>query len=478
MLPTLTGSIGSHQPSYFISSLPLQPTPPPRQILSVSQLNSLARELLEEAFPLIWVEGEISNLSRPSSGHLYFTLKDERAQVRCALFRTRGRYLGFNPAEGDKVLARARLSLYEARGDYQLIVESLEPAGDGALRRAFELLKQKLLAEGLFDTARKRPLPPFVQRVAVITSATGAAIRDILSVLKRRFPAIEVTLLPVAVQGASAAGEIVAAIATANRLADQFDLILLGRGGGSLEDLWPFNEEQVVRAIYHSKLPVVSAVGHETDFTLADLVADLRAPTPSAAAELISPDQEALLAILAAFTARLQTAMRQRLAQQQARLTALERQLRHPGQRLREQAQRVDEFELRLRHGLRQRLRQAESRLLILNARLWRHLPNEQVERHGARLDALRRRLQQAMEQRLGHEQNRLTALLTTLNAVSPLSTLARGYAIVTRAEDGLLLHDAGQVECGQQVIARLHQGALLCRVEGRESIDAEADEP
>ncbi len=446
---------------------PSRPTPP---ILSVSQLNSLARELLEEAFALVWVEGEISNLSRPASGHLYFTLKDERAQVRCALFRTRGRSLGFNPAEGDRVVARARLSLYEARGDYQLIIEGLEPAGDGALRRRLELLKQKLLAEGLFDSARKRPLPAFVQRIAVITSPSGAAIHDILTVLKRRFAAIEVTLLPVAVQGAAAAGEIIAAIATANRLADQFDLILLARGGGSLEDLWCFNDEQLVRAIFHSRLPVVSAVGHETDFTLADLVADLRAPTPSAAAELISPSQDAVLATLAQQIERLHGAMRQRLQRQQAHLTMLERRLRHPGQRLREQAQRVDELELRLRHGLLRQLRQSESRLQLLNGRLWQQLPNRRLDQHGSQLEALQRRLRQALRQRLDQRQHRLEQLLATLNAVSPLQTLARGYAIASRAGDGLLLRDADQVEPGQPVAVRLHRGRLLCRVEQRES--------
>lgn len=451
---------------------PSRPTPP---ILSVSQLNSLARELLEEAFALVWVEGEISNLSRPASGHLYFTLKDERAQVRCALFRTRGRSLGFTPAEGDRVVARARLSLYEARGDYQLIVEGLEPAGDGALRRRLELLKQKLLAEGLFDSTRKRPLPAWVQRIAVITSPSGAAIHDILTVLKRRFPSIEVTLLPVAVQGSAAAAEMVAAIATANRLADRFDLILLGRGGGSLEDLWCFNDEQLVRAIYHSRLPVVSAVGHETDFTLADLVADLRAPTPSAAAELISPSREALLATLAQQIDRLHGAMRQRLQQQQTQLNALERRLRHPGQRLREQAQRIDELELRLRHGLLRQLRQSEDRLQGLNGRLWQQLPRQRLDQHRSQLQALQWRLRQALTQRLDHRRHRLEQALATLNAVSPLQTLARGYAIANRAGDGLLLRDAEQVEPGQPVAVRLHRGRLLCRVEQCEPAPNEA---
>ena len=266
-------------------------------ILTPSQLNTLARDLLEGAFPLVLVEGEIGNLSRPGSGHLYFTLKDARAQVRCALFKPKSQWLGFTPREGLRVLARGRLTLYEARGDYQLILDSMEEAGEGALRRAFEELKARLQSEGLFDAARKRPLPAHVRRLAVLTSASGAVIRDIVSVLRRRFPLVEVDLLPVPVQGDTAAAQIRAMLQRAIASA-RYDVIVLARGGGSLEDLWAFNDEALVRAIAASPLPVVSAIGHETDFTLADFAADLRAPTPSAAAELLVPDRANLLAHL------------------------------------------------------------------------------------------------------------------------------------------------------------------------------------
>src|SRR5690625_2927780 len=257
-----------------------------RDVLSVSQLNRRSKQILETHLPLVWVEGEVSNLSRPSSGHWYFTLKDDQAQVRCAMFRNRNQLVRFNPAQGQQLLLRARVSLYEGRGDYQLIVEHMEEAGFGALQRAFEELKTRLSQEGLFASERKRPLPTLPKHIGVITSPTGAAIRDILSVLKRRFPAVPVTVLPVPVQGKEAAPAIVSALDLANR-SELFDVLILARGGGSLEDLWPFNEEAVARAIYASRTPVVSAVGHEVDFSIADFVADVRAPTPSAAAELV-----------------------------------------------------------------------------------------------------------------------------------------------------------------------------------------------
>ena len=261
-----------------------------REIFTVSDLNREARELLEGHFPLVWVEGEISNLARPSSGHIYFSLKDEAAQVRCAMFKMRNRLLNFQPENGQQVLARARISLYEARGDFQLIIEHMEETGDGALRRQFELLKHKLFEEGLFDESHKRELPSLPTRLGVITSPSGAAIRDILSVLKRRFPGIPILIYPVPVQGNEAPPAIIDAIKTAGIRKD-CDLLILARGGGSLEDLWAFNDESVARAIYHCPIPVVTGIGHEIDFTIADFVADFRAPTPSAAAEYISPDQ-------------------------------------------------------------------------------------------------------------------------------------------------------------------------------------------
>src|SRR5690606_35272474 len=293
-------------------SNPLLPTGTEREILSVSQLNRRAKQLLETHLPLLWVEGELSNVSQPSSGHWYFTLKDDQAQVRCAMFRNRNMLVRFKPQQGQQVLVRARVSLYEGRGDYQLIAEHMEEAGTGALQRAFEALKAKLGAEGLFDEARKRPIPTLPRHIGVITSPTGAAIRDVLTVLERRFPSIPVTVIPVAVQGKESAPQIVRALELANRCG-LFDVLLLTRGGGSLEDLWSFNEEAVARAVAASQLPVVCAVGHEVDFSIADFVADLRAPTPSAAAELMTPDGEDWLETFIGYEVMLEDAMERKL---------------------------------------------------------------------------------------------------------------------------------------------------------------------
>jgi exodeoxyribonuclease VII large subunit len=330
----------------------------PGDVLSVSQLNRLARQLIEDCFPMIWVEGEISNLSRPSSGHWYFTLKDSGAQVRCAMFRARNIRLKFQPVEGSKIMLKGTLSLYEARGDYQLIAEDMQPAGQGLLAAKFEQLKQKLQTEGLFDPSRKKPVPAHPRHIAVITSATGAAIHDILTVLKRRSPSTRITLIPVPVQGEQAPGAIARAIVVANTLVatgeKDFDVILAGRGGGSLEDLWAFNDERVARAIAASGLPIVSAVGHEVDFTIADFVADVRAATPSAAAELLSTDQREYAQKITALRLRLinrwqhiATQTRQRISWHEKRL-----QTQHPGQRLRQRVLRLDELELRSRQAM------------------------------------------------------------------------------------------------------------------------------
>jgi exodeoxyribonuclease VII large subunit len=320
-----------------------------REVLSVSDLNRQARELLEGEFPLVFVDGELSNLARPSSGHWYFTLKDDRAQIRCAMFRNRNRYINFKPVDGTQVIVHGKVSIYEGRGDFQLIAEQMEEAGDGALRRAYEQLKQKLHLEGLFDDDQKSPLPPLPQHIGVITSPSGAAVRDVLTVMRRRFPAISLTILPVQVQGDQAPDQIVAAIETANQYPDMaFDLLLVTRGGGSLEDLWAFNTEKVARAIHSSEIPVVSAIGHEIDFTIADFVADLRAPTPSAAAELISPDQNEWQQILAGYMNMFEGFMANQLSGMKATLSSLSRRLRHPGQRLEDQAQRLDDLEIRL----------------------------------------------------------------------------------------------------------------------------------
>lgn len=443
------------------------PDTPSRDVYTVSRLNAEARAVLEGSFPLLWVEGEISNLARPASGHWYFSLKDSAAQVRCAMFRQRNQLLRFKPQDGMHVLLRVRISLYEGRGEFQLIAEHMEEAGSGALQRAFEMLKLRLQNEGLFDAARKRPLPRLPRRIGVVTSPTGAAIHDILTVLARRFPTIPVVIYPVPVQGSGAGAQIAAAIRRAGERAE-CDVLIVGRGGGSLEDLWAFNEEVVARAIHASPIPIVSAVGHEVDFTIADFVADMRAPTPSAAAELLSPDREEMRTQLLQQRLRLARSFQRQMLHRKQQLEALQKRLKHPGRRLQEIAQRLDEMEQRLTRASRHLLRHAGSRLTALHASLERHTPLYRVQALQARRQELQRRLRSAAAQHLERMNRRLAQAAHTLDAVSPLATLSRGYAIVTAA-DGNVLRAATQAVPGAQVQARLGQGRLLCRVEGVE---------
>lgn len=442
-------------------------TPPAREVYTVSRLNREVRALLEISFPLLWIEGEISNLSRPSSGHLYFSLKDEAAQVRCAMFRMRNQYLGFTPKDGMHVLVRARVGLYEGRGEFQLVVEHMEQAGYGALQRAFDELKARLAAQGLFDAEHKRPIPALPRRIGVITSPTGAAIRDILSVLRRRFPAIPVLIYPVPVQGAGAAAEIARMIRLASQR-QECDVLILARGGGSLEDLWAFNEEAVARAIYECEIPLVSGVGHEVDFTIADFVADRRAATPSAAAELVSPDRADWAERVQRLELRLTNFVRARVARKGENLAWLEKRLgqQHPGQRLQRQAQRLDELEQRLGHAQRVTLRHAHARLGELTAKLHRHIPVHRLAQLEARTENLTQRLHGGLRRALETRQQQLALLSRALDTVSPLATLGRGYAIVSRAEDGALLRSVQDVSVGERVEARLADGDLLCRVE------------
>ncbi len=434
----------------------------PREALSVSSLNRLAKSLLEDHFPNVLVEGEISNLSMPSSGHWYFTLKDEQAQIRCAMFRNRQVGMRFRPRDGMQVLLRGRLSLYEGRGDYQLIADALEEAGDGALRRRFEMLKQALSKEGLFDPQRKRPLPTPVRHIGVITSATGAVIRDIISVLGRRFPAIRVTLFPVPVQGAEAVSAICQAIALANRQGATLglDVLIVARGGGSLEDLQAFNEEAVARAIAGSALPVVSAVGHETDVTIADFVADLRAPTPSAAAELLSPDQNDTLQMLESARQMLVRRMQATLQSATQQLHWLTTRLKHPGRRLQENAQTLDGLEARLLRAMRQHLRTLERHYLQQHQRLLRCSPHHTLGTWENHLDGLTQRLHRAMAQRLALAQQHFSHLTRHLDAVSPLNTLKRGYSI-SMSQDGAVVHSASHLQVGDSLLTVLAEGRV-----------------
>jgi len=437
-----------------------------REIYSVSRLNEAARLLLESELGTVWVEGEVSNLARPASGHVYFSLKDRTAQVRCALFRRRGAApAGAVLRDGAQVVAYGRVSLYAARGDYQLIVETVEAAGEGLLRQRFEELKRRLDQEGLFDVARKRALPAWPRTIGVVTSATGAALHDILTVLARRCAAIPVILYPTAVQGDGAAAEIVAALATANRRAE-CDVLIVGRGGGSLEDLWSFNEEAVARAIHASTIPVVSAVGHEVDFTIADLVADVRAPTPSAAAELVSPDLPALAARFTTLEHRLVAVLGRALRDDTRRLVGLEQRLAllSPQRRLEQHAMRLDELAARLPQALGTRLALARERLAVLAARLSAAAPGAALATRRIQVDGLALRLERAAERGVHQRRDTLGRLAAVLHAVSPQATLERGYALVTDA-DGRLVRDSGGLVVGARVQARLARGSLEATV-------------
>ncbi|HSX62724.1 MAG TPA: exodeoxyribonuclease VII large subunit [Tahibacter sp.] len=438
-----------------------------REVLTPSQLTRRARDLLEDAFGLIWLEGEISNFARPASGHLYFSLKDGGAQVRCAMFKPKSALLRFRPADGMQVLARARVSLYEARGEFQLIVEHLEEAGEGALRREFERLKATLAAEGLFAAERKRALPRFPRRLAVVTSATGAAVRDVLSVLGRRYPLLAVDVVPVPVQGREAPPAIVAALRRIAAAA-RHDLILIARGGGSIEDLWAFNDEGVARAIHASPLPIVSAIGHETDFTIADFVADLRAPTPSAAAELIAPDTGELSRQLRQRVQRIELLLQRRLQQRQQTLDRLSAQLqaRSPAQRLALGRSRLAALDLRLRHALLHGRQQRRERLAGLATRLWRQAPEQRLQRARLALAHQRELLQHRLRGGLDTRRARLTALARALHAVSPLAVLARGYALLQDAQDGRVIRAPSDTQTGTVLRARLAEGELRVRVE------------
>lgn len=439
---------------------------PQREIFTVSRLNREARHLLEDSFPLIWVEGEISNFARPASGHWYLTLKDEAAQVRCAMFRNRNRLVRFTPQNGMHVLVRTRVSLYEARGDYQLIIEHMEDGGEGALRLAFEQLKQRLAAEGLFDPAYRQPLPALPRRIGIITSPTGAAIRDILSILRRRFPAIPVVIYPTQVQGRDAAANIAHMISLAAQRAE-CDVLILARGGGSLEDLWAFNEEVVARAIHACPIPIAAGIGHETDTTIADFVADLRAPTPSGAAELVSPDQEEWLEIFRRLERRSLSLFRQQLVNDQQKLQWLAARLRqqHPGQQLQQHTQRLDELEQRLLRCMRGRLTHGQARLNEQRARLRAHNPLKRIHHHQDTCQQLQQRLLRAIRIRLDNTRTRFQGLARALDTVSPLATLGRGYAIAQCLPDGKVLRRADEVQKGDHVAVRLGHGQLTCEV-------------
>ena len=444
---------------------------PSENAISVSQLNRQAKTLLEQGLARLWVEGEISNLARPASGHLYFSLKDETAQIRCAWFRQRQRGPSHNIRNGDQMLALGRVSLYEARGDYQLIVEQLEEAGEGELRRRFEELKKKLAAEGLFAESEKQAIPHLPGRIGIVTSPSGAAVRDVISVLKRRFPAIPVVIYPTAVQGEWAPAQITEALATAIRR-DECDVLIIARGGGSLEDLWSFNEEIVARAMAACPIPIVSAIGHEVDFTIADLVADLRAPTPTAAAELVVPDQAEWQRQLEAKAARFANLGRRYLEDRFQSLDYLSRRLAQssPATTVARQNDWLRNLQMVLAGVIRHDLTSRAHNLETVRSRLLQLSPALRVQQSVGKLGGLQQRLNVSGAAIVASRQQRLMLATTALDSVSPLATLGRGYSIVSDAMSGKILTDASAVKAGTEIRAQLAQGTLQATVSKTES--------
>jgi len=437
--------------------------------MSVSDLNRQVKRMLEVSYGQIWVSGEISGLSRPSSGHWYFSLKDAKAQIRCAMFRGFNQRVRFQPKEGDLILVRAKVSLYEGRGDYQLIVEGMEPAGLGQLQADFDALKLKLSLEGLFDEVYKKAIPSIPSKVAVITSQSGAVIHDIISVTQLRFPALEIIVLPVSVQGDKAAPEIAQAIEFANQH-HIADVIIVGRGGGSMEDLWAFNEEIVARAIYSSSLPIISAVGHEVDFTIADLVADYRAPTPSAAAEKVTPDQFELMQQLDRQQRRLQYFMEMRLQHHADKLQHIRHRLKHPGDVLNDKKIYMATLTSRLKLALKSNLTLAQHRYETCTQALFKYELSQAIQQKMQTIDYLYEKLLNKQNSLIETRQHRLSIAAQTLNTASPLATLGRGYAILSKKDkngkDKQVISSSQKLKAGDKISASLKDGVVHCTVE------------
>ncbi|MCB1615916.1 MAG: exodeoxyribonuclease VII large subunit [Pseudomonadales bacterium] len=433
-----------------------------QNILTVDQLNRRIRCLLEKEFVRIWVEGEVSNFVQATSGHWYFTLKDASAQIRCVMFKGFNQRISTRPEDGKKVLITGKVSAYENRGDYQILAEHIEQAGQGDLQKAFEQLKSRLQSEGLFDAVFKQRIPPFPQNLAVITSGKGAAIHDIINVLNKRYPVLPITVLPVAVQGKNAAAEISNAIRQANTHC--FDIIILARGGGSMEDLWPFNEEDVARAIFASEIPVVTGIGHETDFTISDFVADLRAPTPSAAAEMISPDQQALSFQLDQLGKKLNKTFSTCIKHKMQLLQIQSNRLVHPGHKIREQSQRLDRQSFALKTAMEKNIVQQKQKLDNLQNQLKNRVPSTDINNYKQTLKLAKRDLGHSIKNLIYDKSEKLGAMGAILNKISPLGTMQRGYAILTN-ENNEVLVSVTQVNTSDRITARMANGSLKCTV-------------
>ena len=439
-----------------------------QEIISVSEINRRAKSILEENFPFVWIQGEVSNFFSAASGHWYFSLKDESSEIRCAMFANKSHRITFEPKDGDHLVLNGTLSIFEGRGQYQIIVEHIELAGEGALLKAFEELKKKLLTEGLFDDSLKKKLPSYPRNIAVVTSPDGAVIQDIINVLSRRSPFFNLTVVPTLVQGEKAAPLICEALNKASNL-ENIDLIILARGGGSIEDLWAFNNEEVARAIVNCPIPLVSAVGHETDFTISDFVADIRAPTPSIAAEIISQPYSELKETLEGYQSYLLKSVESQFDSQRTRITNLIKRIRHPGDKLREIGQKVDYLETALIQEMHQKVSFKKNQLNLTQLSLQQNSPQNKVKEAKVYLQNASKDLLKAFKLKIERKRKLLGELVATIEAVSPLSVLARGYSIISTEPEGKILSSSDQVKIGQTISAVLNKGSIKAEVKSKD---------
>jgi len=439
-----------------------------QEIISVSEINRRAKSILEENFPFVWIQGEVSNFFSAASGHWYFSLKDESSEIRCAMFANKSHRITFEPKDGDHLVLNGTLSIFEGRGQYQIIVEHIELAGEGALLKAFEELKKKLLTEGLFDDSLKKKLPSYPRGIAVVTSPDGAVIQDIINVLSRRSPFFNLTVVPTLVQGEKAAPLICEALNKASNL-ENIDLIILARGGGSIEDLWAFNNEEVARAIVNCPIPLVSAVGHETDFTISDFVADIRAPTPSIAAEIISQPYSELKETLEGYQSYLLKSFESQFDSQRTRITNLIKRIRHPGDKLREIGQKVDYLETALIQEMHQKVSFKKNQLNLTQLSLQQNSPQNKVKEAKVYLQNASKDLLKAFKLKIERKRKLLGELVATIEAVSPLSVLARGYSIISTEPEGKILSSSDQVKIGQTISAVLNKGSIKAEVKSKD---------
>ena len=439
-----------------------------QEIISVSEINRRAKSILEENFPFVWIQGEVSNFFSAASGHWYFSLKDESSEIRCAMFANKSHRITFEPKNGDHLVLNGTLSIFEGRGQYQIIVEHIELAGEGALLKAFEELKKKLLTEGLFDDSLKKKLPSYPRSIAVVTSPDGAVIQDIINVLSRRSPFFNLTVVPTLVQGEKAAPLICEALDKASNL-ENIDLIILARGGGSIEDLWAFNNEEVARAIVNCPIPLVSAIGHETDFTISDFVADIRAPTPSIAAEIISQPYSELKETLEGYQSYLLKSVESQFDSQRTRITNLIKRIRHPGDKLREIGQKVDYLETALIQEMHQKVSFKKNQLNLTQLSLQQNSPQNKVKEAKVYLQNASKDLLKAFQLKIERKRKLLGELVATIEAVSPLSVLARGYSIISTEPEGKILSSSDQVKIGQTISAVLNKGSIKAKVNSKD---------